>query len=233
MREIHAQMKSENEVPAKLADLFDGVERKSEYFLVFLANYDKLLNNTETDLNYDKQFFNDLNFIKNKDNVSLLCTTCKAHDTFLVYIGGESHGNSWLTLDPLDLPPLTRRQTIAELERRIDEYDWIWLKLNPDEKEILLDHIRNLPMPYSLLCHLAYRFNNQTEEERTMSFKKRVNLWLEAFADHHKDSFNKKLLKMRRSVINIKTAAGIKQIRVPVIGGLIETLAGWFRKKSL
>jgi hypothetical protein len=148
VREIHSQLGLNKEVPERLDQLFEGLEKQPVRYLVFLDNYDGLLDNPGNDDGYDVNFFDDLNFIKNKDNICLLCTTCQPHNSQPVFINKKSYRNSWLTLEKEMLPPLTRRQILEELERQVDEYDWQLLKSNLDEKEPVLDYILKLPLPY-------------------------------------------------------------------------------------
>jgi hypothetical protein len=118
--EIHRQLGLKEEVPGKLDRLFDGLEKEPVLYLVFLDNYDALLGNPDMDYKgYNVDFFNDLDFIREKDNISLLCTTCKVHNSLPVYIDKKSYRNSWLTLEIENLPALSLDQIPGELARQV------------------------------------------------------------------------------------------------------------------
>jgi hypothetical protein len=231
LREIHSQLTLSGDVPGRLSELFEGMEKEPGHVLALLANYDALLDNARIDSQYDKDFIDDLNFIKNKNNVSLLCTSERPHNSSLVFIAGEAFDNSWLTVEIIDLPELTRRQILAELERRLDEYNWLYLKTNYDDKEKIVEHIRTLPLPNTLLSFLAERFSAQTDEEMQQPFKKRFNHWLKAFKKRHKKNFKKRVYNARGEVVKLRNAAGVKEFRIPVFGKLINALMSWLQKK--
>jgi ATP-dependent Clp protease ATP-binding subunit ClpA len=90
LREIQKQLGFKGKVPEKLDKLFEALEKQPVHYLVFLDNYDALLGNPGMDKGYNVDFFDDLNFIKNKDNISLLCATCKVHSSLTVYIDKKS-----------------------------------------------------------------------------------------------------------------------------------------------
>ena len=148
VREIHSQLGLNKEVPERLDQLFEGLEKQSIRYLVFLDNYDALLDNPGNDGGYDVNFFDDLNFIKNKDNICLLCTTCQPHNSQPVFINKKSYRNSWLTLEKEMLPPLTRNQILEDLERQVGEEEWLPIESNLDEKELVLEYILEHPLPY-------------------------------------------------------------------------------------
>lgn len=229
-QEIYSQLKLTGDLPNQLSQLFEGIENEPGQVLVMLANYDELLDNQKMDDGFDKDFFDDLNVIKNKENISLLCSTRKPHNASLVFLEGEAYDNSWLTVNEVvDLPELTRRQILNELERRLDEYNWLYLKTNYDDKELIVEHVRRLPLPYTLLAFLAEKFNNQTDEENEKPFKKKFHRWLKAFKKRHKKNFTKRVYRARGEVVKLKNAAGVKEVRIPIIGNLINSFTSWLK----
>lgn len=99
LREIHRQLQTGGNAPDRLDQLFAGLEKQPRRYLVFLDNYGALLDNPGNDPGYDVNFFDDLNFIKNKDNICLVCTTTQPHNSQPVFIKKKSYRNSWLTLE--------------------------------------------------------------------------------------------------------------------------------------
>lgn len=223
MREIHRQLNLSGEVPQRLDKLFTGLEKPTRFYLVCFDNYDALLNNIHIDEKYDKDFFDDLNFLKNKGNMSLLCPTCKPHNSLPVFIAGESCGNSWLILEKELLPVLTRQQVLAELERKFDETGRLWLKNNPVDKELLLDSILGQPFPYSRLSFLVGKFIRQTEEEAALPFKRRLNRWQKEFDRMNYKGLYKLLHILKEWWKRLKKLLGL-DIKIPIISDLLAIL---------
>jgi hypothetical protein len=224
VREIHSQLGLNIEVPERLDQLFGGLEKQPVRYLVFLDNYDALLDNPGNDEGYDVNFFDDLNFIKNKDNICLVCTTCQSHNSQPVFINKKSYRNSWLTLEKEILPSLSRRQILQELERKVDEYNWLRLKSNLDEKELVLDYILKHPLPYPRLCFLAGKFNKKTDEDIEIKFKKRLNKWMEEFDKLNKISIDKRLHGIKTKAEGLKIASGLNKLKIPIISDILNLI---------
>lgn len=232
VREIHSQLGLNKEVPERLDQLFEGLEKQPVRYLVFLDNYDALLDNPGNDDGYDVNFFDDLNFIKNKDNICLVCTTCQPHNSQPVFINKKSYRNSWLTLEKEMLPPLTRNQILQELERQVDKDDWQWLKSNHDEKELLQDYILEHPLPYPRLCFLAGKFNKKTDEEIETKFKKRLKRWMKEFNKLNKITLDKKIFIIITWIYKKGILIGIKKLKIPaIIAALITAIWILIKKK--
>ena len=232
VREIHRQLGLNKEIPERLDQLFEGLEKQSVRYLVFLDNYDALLDNPGNDEGYDVNFFDDLNFIKNKDNICLVCTTCQPHNSQPVFINKKSYRNSWLTLEKEMLPTLTRNQILQELERQVDEYNWQQLKSNLDEKELLLEYILEHPLPYPRLCFLAGKFNKKIDEEIDIKFKKRLDKWVDEFDMLNKISVDKKIHLFKTWIDRKRIVTGIKKLKIPaIIAALITAIWILIKKK--
>ncbi|MCP5107463.1 MAG: hypothetical protein GY950_29010, partial [bacterium] len=225
LREIHRQLGLRGKVPDKLDRLFEGLEKQPVYYLVFLGNYDALLDNAEKDDNYDEDFIDDLNFIKNKDNVSLLCTTCKPHNTLLFFIKGETNRNSWLNLEFEHLPNLTMKQIRDDFERRVEDTPYKqWVAENPREYNMLEGVIHDDELPYARLRFLTKRLMRQTPDEKRIDFEKRVEMWLEEFQKENRDSFRKKLHGLKTEAGSTVKASGLHKVKIP-----FKSILGFFK----
>ncbi|UCH93489.1 MAG: ATP-binding protein [Candidatus Aminicenantes bacterium] len=232
LREIHSQLEIGGKVPERLHQLFEGLEKQPVRYLVFLDNYDALLDNPGNDDGFDVNFFDDLNFIKNKDNICLLCTTCKPHNSQPVFINKKSYRNSWLILEKEMLPPLSRREILQELERQVDEYEWLWLKANLKDKELVLEYVQKLPLPYPRLCFLKGKLNKKTDEEIEIKFKKRLSKWMEEFNKLNKISVDKKIHILKTWMDRKRILMGIKKLKIPAIIAAAITAIWIFIKKK-
>lgn len=224
MREIHRQLNLSGEVPQRLDKLFTGLEKPPRFYLVCFDNYDALLDNIRIDAKYDKDFFDDLNFLKNQGNVSLLCATCEPHNALPVFIAGESYGNSWLILEKEFLQDLTRQQVLADLERQFGEHGRMWLQDNPADKELLLESILGQPFPYSRLSFLVGKFIRQTEVEAALPFKRRLNRWQEEFDKLNHTCLDKRLHGIKIKAEGVAAASGVKKFKIPIISDLLTLL---------
>lgn len=88
---------------------------------------------------------------------------------------------SLLLPEPGPLTNLNRHEIIIELEKQLDEYGNLWLKSTPGDKDLLIGHIHNCSHPFSMLCYLAEKINNQTYDERAIKFKKKLKKWTKEF----------------------------------------------------
>ncbi len=82
-------------------------------------------------------------------------------------------------------PVLTRRNILDELRKQLDEYDWVWLQSNFEDKERLINVIMNSDRPHEMLAFLASRFTAQTGPELSISFTKRLKKWQKEFNRTH------------------------------------------------
>ncbi len=227
LREIHGQLGLEGAVPVRLDGLFETQKGKGEPRILFcLDNYDALLGNVNKDDKYNVDFFDDLNYLKNRDNVVLLCTSSLPHSTLPVYIAGESYRNSWLTLAPVSLPALTRSQAAVELQRRLNPELAKQLTLSPADREQLEKSIYNRPMPYARLCFWADQFNIQTDEDRKKNFKKRLKQWQKEFKRLHTNSWKKRLHNAKAAARAAIIASGLNKIKA-LFQYPIELIKAW------
>jgi hypothetical protein len=220
LREIRQQLAVEGQLPARLGCLFEGLEKRKTRYALLLDNYDALLNNPDMDGAYDVEFFDDLNAIKNRDNVSLLCTSCRAHNTLPVFIDRRSFRNSWLALEKEHLPALKEAQITVELKRQVSESQWQRLENAPGDRDKLTAAILKYPTPYALLDSLARQINQQGEQERNLKFKRRLKRWLKTLNRDNRPSLNKKIHLFRQRVDGKRIAAGDPKLKIPIFSFL-------------
>lgn len=89
---------------------------------ILLDNFHKILDNPQQ--RFPQRFFDDLNSLKNRPNVSLCCVTEKPHLHYRIHTADE-HGQitattSWLDLNVVELPPLHKEDIRAELARQMN-----------------------------------------------------------------------------------------------------------------
>ena len=212
-----------------LGTIFAGIENRPGRFLVLLDNYDALLGNPDLDPGYTETFFTDLNALKNKDNVSLLCTSCIVHHSRPVYIAGNTL-TSPLSLDIDTLPPLTFNEIDNEILRRLDEYHRLDLQTHPGDREMITKAIHGQEFPYPALKWYCAKLNGQNEEERALPFKKKFQRWKKAFKKNARTGMEKGLYKMSSKVEGLAIAAKANKIKIPILSDLRKLIDKWTGK---
>lgn len=90
---------------------------------LLLHNYDAILGNENQ--KFPKQFFDDLNSLKNKSEISLCCVTEKAQSTYNVHYYDENEKvtvtMSWLVLTPIDIVRLKLPEIREEMNKTLKE----------------------------------------------------------------------------------------------------------------
>jgi len=116
----NAQKAIEGEYPPVSLILRDQ-HTQHQHIFILLDHFDALLNDPEQRL--PKHFYDDLNSLNNRPNVSLCCVTEKPHLQYRVHYrddqGQLAVTLSWLDLQHLDLPHLLEEEIQAELHREL------------------------------------------------------------------------------------------------------------------
>lgn len=149
--------------------------------IIFLDDFDALLN--DTGHVFPKQFFNDLNSLKNTTNVTLCCITSKSHKTSSIYYdGGKNHSSSWLELLPIDIPSLTRTAIKKTLDQKLVNSE-NWQKERNKERVISIIHEH--PKQWDLIEIIA----NDYIYYANSSYKKRMKKCLKSYKKRHPKSW--------------------------------------------
>lgn len=197
-----------------LADVFNDRINPSKT-LLFLNNFDAILNTPQIDQRYDLDFFNHLNALKNQGH-RLICVTEAPHNNALVYINGEEHGNSWLDLKKLELQPLSYDEITEELLRQ---------KYKPYHHgfSLLIDTIKAHPQSYDFLDFIYPRLKFPDEVDNKL-LKHRLATLQTEFKNSEKTSAMKTL---HYGVLNLQKIEIILR-KVPKV--MIELLAKILKK---
>jgi len=209
--------------PRGPAEIFERA--KPGYYLLMLDNFDALQDNPQLGPHYTMDFFNDLNVLKNRDNISLLITTCDPHKSVNIYIKGEAYGTSPLTLVIKNLPSLTQPQTETEIQKRLNP----GITLSPKEEEQLIKCILKKSQGYTRLEFILRKINSAlTTDDRPGKFSKKLKKWNKEFKKQHKPRIKKKLHKLRNSFVGTCISLGLNKLKIPFTS-LLEKL---FSKKG-
>lgn len=101
------QCANEAAAPDNLAGLLTALRSGARPTLLILHNFDVLRINLDLDTHYSPRFFDHLNNIKRRANMSLLVVSEKAHSAFLQQGGGGDLPGSTLDANDLVLPEVS------------------------------------------------------------------------------------------------------------------------------
>lgn len=127
---------------------------------ILLDNFHRILDNPQQ--RFPQRFFDDLNSLKNRPNISLCCVTEKPHLHYRIHTADErgqiTATTSWLDLEVVKLPRLSRADIRAELERQMGTLP-AWKAEN--DRETIVDGLHGHEHPVSLLSLLKTHYEFQ------------------------------------------------------------------------
>ncbi|ATX82024.1 hypothetical protein Ga0123462_1160 [Mariprofundus ferrinatatus] len=123
---------------SSLGDIFDQMQEKSLNALLILHNFDELWCSNHLQESYPRRFIDDLNDIRNRANISLLCVS---EDRL------EPIDHIKLDASPLLLPEITHSQLLTEIRYRS-------LPVKHSDFSSLAEWLLKQKAPYSLLDEL-------------------------------------------------------------------------------
>ncbi|MCK5522726.1 MAG: hypothetical protein KAI83_06275 [Thiomargarita sp.] len=160
----------------RLATLLDELEQSNKdgkrKTVILLHHFNSLFDNDRLHPDYGIRFFDNLNAIKNRDNMALVCVTEKKHNSYMIYAKAVVDHGSWLDLKPKRLPELDSEQIAEEMQRHFSGL--YSAESNPFNK-IVTSHSQ----PYSLLEYMVDRLENR--EDADIPFAKRLEKWRKQF----------------------------------------------------
>ncbi|MCK5925214.1 MAG: hypothetical protein KAG10_04915 [Methylococcales bacterium] len=142
-----------------LSNIFSALENspKKQRQLLFLNNFDALLDSPQLAPHYNVDFFDALNTFNHKGH-RLVCITKKPYSQSMIYINGLEQGNSWLNLKKEKLPALTYEQIEQELLQQ--KYKHYHSGFN-----LLIETIEAHPQPYQFLQFIYPRLKFSDEKD--------------------------------------------------------------------
>ena len=190
-----------------LADIFkilddSATEHRS---ILLLHDFDVLLDNAQIDPKYNEDFFDNLNALKNRGH-RLVCVTERPHNQSQVYIDKKVHGNSWLDLKRLPLPPLNYEQ----IKQALLEQDY---KSNHRNFSKLVDAIKAHPQVYQFLEFVYPRLRFAGYDG--LSFEERLERLHEEFDRDERDPklSLKEVHKANKWIQRLMTVTGLNKFK--------------------
>ena len=172
IKDLWAQFGGQEESPADLRDLLKREATKGKQLFLLLHNFDALLDNSRNDPKYNIAFYDTLNNLRSRPNVSLVCVTKTAHNHSFIFIDGKPYRSSWLDLEQIALPALKHEEVIYEVKRRK-------LPVTRKQRNAMIKMVRMHKTPYLLLEFLTNKIFNH--EDRELPFPERLKKWEKAF----------------------------------------------------
>ncbi|ALG68042.1 hypothetical protein [Beggiatoa leptomitoformis] len=168
-QQVDNHYKADKPVATELWDIIRLFEKTNHYLIILLANFDQLLNNPTLDKKYKLKFFDNLNTMRQHNNMMLICVTQQPHHLGNIFLEGEFYRQSWLNLQEMTLPSLTRNDIITELVKRQK------LSLTVAETMALIQTIQNHTRPYALLEYFARKFS--VRQDKHLNITERTKKW--------------------------------------------------------
>ena len=169
---------------------------------------------------YGVEFFNHLNALRNQGN-RLVCITEIPHSQAQVFVDQKVHGNSWLDLKKLDLPPLST----VELKNELLGSD-----LNLDERQIncIVDVVKQEPQAYALLEFMLTKIRQ--DDSAGLKLNKRLKKWHKIFVAQEAGTLFKRLHRVNRLMKRFAMVTGINKFKTPFV--LLEKVVNKFIGKT-
>lgn len=172
VNDLWEQLGHEGQKPDTLDALLERYnDHRKQIFLLF-HHFDALLDNPQSDPQYNVAFYDTLNNLRHQANYALVCVTKKPHDRSFVFIDGKSYRSSWLDFEQIWLPALKHEEVIHEVKRRK-------LPLSRKNRNLLIKQVRLHQAPYQLLEFFTNKILDH--EDKTLPFPERVQRWEKEF----------------------------------------------------
>jgi hypothetical protein len=208
-----------------ISEVFE-VADKNIYYIFCIDNYDAILQELNMDNKFNEEFFNDLNSIKNRTNVSLLCTSKIAHDKMLVYLGGKkTNRNSWITLKKWDLPEIKYYEIEMSFKNNLDKdrcnllFDLLYNSMD----ELIRQIIKN-EEPYSLMFFIIDQINIYDYEIKEISLKKFYKECLLKYNRLNNNGFDKSMFMFANRVKRTHKALDIDKLENPITNFILNII---------
>lgn len=176
-------------IPAEhLAVVLSNQLSNHRQILLLINSYDAVLDNPKQ--RFPKSFFDDLNSLRNKANISLCLVTEYSHLQSQVFYKDDdgttlTSSLSWLDLEIIDIPRPTIAEVREELNKRIGNQS-LWQKEVEQERYVMA--IQSHQANYTFLSIVVNSFETDLEQ---MPSEKRLRLCYDQF----KKNYNRQLRK--------------------------------------
>lgn len=144
IREVVNATGYQNRGITSLNNLLDLITKEQQQRLIILHNFDEIRDRRAAASGYTPAFFSDLNSIRHRPGISLLCVCEQVFNNYLLQADGSELPASTLESEVVELPPLSPEQILLELQRRA-------LPVAEDALPLICEWLRAQPAPYSML----------------------------------------------------------------------------------
>jgi len=176
LQTLWQQFAGQGETPTDLGRLMTEFEKSNKTIILLLHHFDSLLDNPNVHQEFNQQFFDNLNAIRNKPLMSLICVTEQPHTQSVIFIGDATQRGSWLELEQKELANLTLNEIRQEVKRQVET-------VSEDELTQMAEAIYKQDKPYDVLCYFCDKLSNQVDSEK--DFSTRLKLWKTQYNKAH------------------------------------------------
>lgn len=169
---------AESEIHGKPPKLFNEtikqIVEKGKYVFLLIDDFQAILKNPDIDPDYNQDFVNALNSVKNMSGISMLAVSNEIANTLILFINKEPQ-SSVLHLEPIKADELSQDEILRELNRRFKK-----AKLSDEDKTTLASFLNNQEQNYELLKYIDTKI--MTNADAALKFIKRLKHWHKEFS---------------------------------------------------
>ena len=142
------------------------------------------------DRNYDLQFIDGLNSIKNIPCISLAIVTEKPANSVLIYLKNKPV-TSTLNIEPLGLGDLTEQEIRLEIGRRCWSH-----YLGRRRQNQLVSYLLDMPRNYGFIKYIHPKIKAKTSQN--LDIKERLKYWQKSFQEEFRSDATKRVSHVTR-----------------------------------
>ena len=187
-------------------DLISRTIDASDKQICFCLEHFERLEEINTDPQYNREFLDYLNSLKNKSNVSLLLTSSHQIKTSELFINGEAVRGSMLETDAKPWTSLRLAEIEAFLlEKTSEKADCF--KKNDVFRNLLVSKIAESTKPFDFLLYVAYNFYLHTDCTQK-EFEKHIACLKSEFEKTERPSIGTRMNNVEKALAHFKWLTG-------------------------
>jgi hypothetical protein len=186
-RAIWAESELQGKPPASFNEMIEQIAEEGKQVFLLIDDFQYILKNPDIDADYNQDFVNALNAVRNMSGVSLLAVSNEPINNLILFINKEPR-TSVLNLNPIKADDLLQADILTELNRR--------LNLSDEEKTLLASFLNDHEQNYDILKYIDTKI--MTKADAALEFGKRLNRWHKSFKKERRPTRIKLALKLQR-----------------------------------
>jgi len=189
-RAIWAESELQGKPPASFNEMIEQIAEEGKQVFLLIDDFQYILKNPDIDADYNQDFVNALNAVRNMSGVSLLAVSNEPINNLILFINKEPR-TSVLNLNPIKADDLLQADILTELNRRFKKG-----KLSDDDKNRLASFLNDHEQNYDHLNYIEAKII--TKSDAALNFEKRLKRWHKEFKKERRPTALNKASKLRK-----------------------------------